>query len=79
MYLVKIEYNCFKREERREFDKLDAKIRPIMSTEERNDGYKEHHNKNKNSINKRRRKTWAYDKLMQELPFYCVPITVVLG
>ena len=72
------------REERREFDNLDVKnrlnqIRPILSTDERNGKYKEYRSKNKDNINKRRRETRAYDKLMQELPFYRVSIPVGFG
>ena len=72
------------REERMQFDKVDFKkrlnqIRPILLSDERNGTYKEYCGKNKDSINKRRREKRAHNKLMQELPFYHVPITVVFG
>ena len=54
-------------------------IRPILSTDERNGKYKKYRGKNKESMNKRRGETQAHDKLMQELPFYHVPVTVIFG
>ena len=55
---------------KKEYDKLHEKERALQS--------KEYHALNKERINANRRRYRQFNKLMQELPFYRIPISTSL-